>query len=207
MASVIFPFGFLVQNAPPTPPTFAGSRQSASMKELFRAWVGKVPKDSPSYMELRDRLDFGILFFSFGVLVSASGAWSNFSNQTFSPHGYTAQRSGLFDATFLASGIVAALVSAPLFDRFLSPYLGFTIRTLLPIVAAIWVSFIWVVRPNNSAVLFPLNAILGICSFIMLPIALELGAEVTRNAEMSCTLLFFGYALAACVFDFSVTSY
>lgn len=79
----VFPFGFLLQDSPPTPPTFAGSKRAAGMRELLKAMLGKVPIDSPSYMELRDRLDFGLLLVVFGILVSATGTWSNFSNQIY----------------------------------------------------------------------------------------------------------------------------
>lgn len=153
------------------------------MTQLFKAWVGRVDIHDPSYMEFRDRLDFLITFISFGILCSATTSWSNFSNQTFSPHGYTASQSGYFDATLVGAGIVAAITSAPLFGRYLSNYLSIAIRALLPIIAAIWVSFIWLVKPHNSAALFPLFIIVGICSFTLLPIALELGAEVTVSSS------------------------
>jgi hypothetical protein len=40
------------------------------MTSLFKALVGKEPVDSTQYMDLRDRVDFGLLFLVFGVYVS-----------------------------------------------------------------------------------------------------------------------------------------
>jgi MFS transporter, FLVCR family, MFS-domain-containing protein 7 len=70
IATVVFPFGFILQEQPPTPPTFAGSTKSPGMTSLFKALVGKEPVDSTQYMDLRDRVDFGLLFLVFGVYVS-----------------------------------------------------------------------------------------------------------------------------------------
>lgn len=186
LASAVFPLGFLVQDKPPTPPTWSGSKKSPSMVQLFKGWFGKVPLDDPSYMDFHDRVDFTIAFIAFGLMASATTSWSNFSNQTYSPHGYSATQSGLLDATLLGAGIIAAITTAPLFDRFLFRWLSILIRVLLPIIAACWVSFIWLVKPNNLPVLFPIYAIIGVCSFTLLPVVLELGAEVTVRT-LSCS--------------------
>jgi FLVCR family MFS transporter 7 len=45
------------------------------------------------------------------------------------------------------------------------------------------------VKPDNTGGLFAIMAIIGICSLIMLPVGLELGAEVTRNADGSAAIL------------------
>jgi hypothetical protein len=49
------------------------------MASLFRALVGKEPVDSAQYMDLRDRVDFALLFLVFGVYVSQSERWSAYS--------------------------------------------------------------------------------------------------------------------------------
>lgn len=112
----------------------------------------------------------------------------------FSPYGYSEGTAGLMSATLLGAGVVSTIFVSPLFDRFLSGYIAITIRLLLPVVAASWLSLIWTIKPNNLAALFPTFAIIGICSFILLPMGLEIGAEVTRNSETSCALLWFGCA-------------
>lgn len=52
-----------------------------------------------------------------------------------------------------------------------------------------------IVKPNNSGGLFAIMTILGIGSVPMLPVALELACDLTRNADASSSLLWFGYAL------------
>lgn len=49
------------------------------------------------------------------------------------------------------------------------------------------------VRPHNLGGLFALMAILGVCSISMLPVALELAAELTRNANASSAILWATY--------------
>jgi FLVCR family MFS transporter 7 len=48
------------------------------------------------------------------------------------------------------------------------------------------------VRPDNTAALFIIMAVIGICTITMLPVALELACELTRNADGSSALIWFG---------------
>ena len=43
----------------------------------------------------------------------------------------------------LLSGIIAALVTSPLFDRVLTNHLAISAKCALPIMAGCWVSLIW----------------------------------------------------------------
>lgn len=52
----------------------------------------------------------------------------------------------------------------------------------------------FVVKPNNEAVLFVLVAIIGATGLTLLPVVLELGVELTRNADGSSAVLWFRYA-------------
>lgn len=79
--------------------------------------------------------------------------------------------------------------------RLFGPNLQWAVRTFLPIISACWIAQIWNVKPSNDGAIFAVMAIVGICSFLLLPVGLELGAEVTRNAEASCGLLWFKYVL------------
>jgi FLVCR family MFS transporter 7 len=56
------------------------------------------------------------------------------------------------------------------------------------------------VRPNNSGAIFALMALIGVCSLPLLPMGLELAVEVTRNADASSALLFFGSNVLNVVF-------
>lgn len=48
---------------------------------LVNALLGREPIDSPQYMDLRDRIDFTLIFLVFGVFCAATTTWSNFGNQ------------------------------------------------------------------------------------------------------------------------------
>ena len=52
-------------------------------------------------------------------------------------------------------------------------------------------SMLYIVKPNNTGALFALMAIMGATSLTMLPVALELAVELTRNADGSSAILWF----------------
>jgi MFS family permease len=189
ISTAVAPALFLIDNEPKSPPTYAGSKAPQSLHSLLRAMVGKVSPDDPAYMAPRERLDFTINTLLFGVLVGAANALSILSAQYFEPEGYSDTISGLFGATLLLSGVIAGVFTAPLFDRVLTHHLGITLKVLVPIAAGAWLSLIWAVKPDNTGGLFAIMAIIGICSLILLPVGLELGAEVTRNADGSAAIL------------------
>lgn len=124
-------------------------------------------------------------------------------------------------AALLLSGIVAAIATSPAFDRILTHHLGITVRILCPIIAMGWCSLIWAgkeillsfllesltylvfsaVRPHNAAALFIIFVVIGVCSITLLPVAIELGVELTRNPDGSSALLWFLCALSFFVSD------
>ncbi|KAJ6577555.1 major facilitator superfamily domain-containing protein, partial [Mycena capillaripes] len=190
VSTAVVPFVLLIGDAPPTPPTYSGSTKSPSLLVLVRAMLGK--ETSPeSRMELRERIDFAVLLLLFGTLVASANAFALLSGQILAPQGYSDHDAGLMGATLLLCGIAAAIVTAPLFDRVFTSHLARTMKILVPIVAGGWFSLIWVVRPHNAAALFVIMAIIGASSLTLLPVALELGCEVTRNAQGSSALLWF----------------
>ncbi|KAJ7220282.1 major facilitator superfamily domain-containing protein [Mycena pura] len=190
VSTSVAPFVLLIGDAPPTPPTYSGSTKSPSLMVLVKALLGQ--RTTPeSHMEPRERLDFFVLLVIFGTLVAASNAFALLSGQIMAPQGYSDHESGLMGATLLLCGIAAAVVTAPLFDRVFTSHLALTMKTLVPVVAAGWLSLIWVVRPHNTAALFVIMAFIGAASLTLLPVALELGCEVTRNAQASSAMLWF----------------
>jgi len=54
----------------------------------------------------------------------------------------------------IISGIIAALATAPLFDRVLTKHLGFTSKIVVPILSVAWLSLIWDGVCVSSAILF-----------------------------------------------------
>ncbi|KAF8320695.1 MFS general substrate transporter [Clavulina sp. PMI_390] len=179
--------------APPTPPTYAGSHERApGVPEVARAAFGLTSRNSAHSTHLkmtpRQRVDLLIVTIVFGVLVGAADAFFVLVDQICNPYGYSNNASGNMGGALIISGIIAAIVSAPLFDRVLTHHLGFVAKVLVPIMSVAWLSLIWDVRPNNYAGLYPVFVIIGVCSFILLPVALELGAEITSSAETSSAI-------------------
>jgi MFS transporter, FLVCR family, MFS-domain-containing protein 7 len=120
-------------------------------------------------------------------------------------------------AALLLSGIVAAIITSPIFDRVLTHHLGLAVRIMCPIIAAAWLSLIWAskkvllpffisslssamfipVRPDNDVALFAIFIVIGMCSITLLPVAVELGVELTRNPDGSSAVLWFLCALCS----------
>ena len=68
---MVSPLIFLVRDEPPTPPTLAAAQHSPSVWSFLRAMIGREPQNLPMYMTIRERFDFAVLAFVFGVLVAA----------------------------------------------------------------------------------------------------------------------------------------
>ncbi|EIW81787.1 MFS general substrate transporter [Coniophora puteana RWD-64-598 SS2] len=188
ITSAVAPATFLIGERPPTPPTYSGSQPSESIVSLVRAMLGmKCPERA--YMSWRERLDFTLMILIFGALVGASNTFSILSAEYLEPAGYSDDLIGLMGASLLLAGIIGAIATAPLFDRYLTHHYGVTLKTLVPLVAAGWLSLVWAVKPDNTAALFAIFCVIGVGSMIMLPIGRELGCELTRSADGSAALL------------------
>ncbi|KAF8342314.1 major facilitator superfamily domain-containing protein [Cantharellus anzutake] len=180
--------GLFVLNEPPIPPTFAGSVRSPSPMEVFRACVGKT-RPGQLYMTRRQVIDFAIVTWLFGVYVAAANSLFTLVNEILAPHGYSSNASGNMGGAFIIAGIIGALVTSPLFDRVLTHHLGITTKILIPIIGVAWLSLIWDVRPHNYGGLYAVFVVMGVGSFILLPVALELGCEITSSPEASSSIL------------------
>ncbi|KIL59623.1 hypothetical protein M378DRAFT_169009 [Amanita muscaria Koide BX008] len=191
ISTAVTPLAFLVTKAPPTPPTYSASKPSPSLITLLRAIVGKVDPSSEAYMSRQSRIDFIILTVVFGIFVTTIDSFSVLTGEIFGPEGYSSITSGLLGASVLLTGIVGAIITAPLFDRVFTHHFAIAIKLLVPILAGGWLSLVWAVRPNNKAVLFVIMSVIGVTSITLLPIFLELSADITRNADGSSAILWF----------------
>ncbi|KAG9092784.1 hypothetical protein FRC07_011589, partial [Ceratobasidium sp. 392] len=185
---------------------FAGSHPSPPAAQVFRAFFGNA-RPGEAVMSRRERLDMAINTILFGVLVAAFDAFSILINQIFAPYGYSSDASGIFGGVLILAGIVGAAVFAPVFDRYLTHHLALAAKILVPILAGSYIGLIWdgrSFRANNDAGIFVLMVVLGVSSFTLLPIALEIGCEVTRSAETSSAVLWFAGNLLSVVFVLSM---
>ncbi|OCH88926.1 MFS general substrate transporter [Obba rivulosa] len=183
------PIALFVMNAPPTPPTYTGARKNPSYMSLVRAMLGKESPEASTYMTVRQRIDFSIMILNFGILVGVTSSFSLLTNQVLAPYGYSPGTAGLIGATLLLVGLVAAAVTSPLFDRVFTYHLALTSKVLTPLLAGAWLSLIWAVRRDDAGALYGLMAIIGAISLTLLPVAIELACELTRNAVVSSAIL------------------
>ncbi|GJE91828.1 MFS general substrate transporter [Phanerochaete sordida] len=200
ISTAVMPCALLIRDAPPTPPTYAASQPRPHFMSLVRALAGKEPRDRPTYMSLRERIDFAILTLNFGVLVGAVNSYTLLTAQVLSPYGYGSHTAGLMGATILISGVVCALVTSPLSDRVFTHHIALMLKVICPALGVLWLSLIWAVKPNDAAGLFVIMALIGGCSITILPLALELAVELTRHADGSVAVQWFAGNLMAVVF-------
>ncbi|GJE88916.1 MFS general substrate transporter [Phanerochaete sordida] len=200
ISTAVMPCALLILNAPPTPPTYAASQPRPPFMSLVRALSGREPRDRPTYMTLRERIDFAILTLNFGVLVGAVNSYTLLSDQILAPYGYQSHTSGLMGATILISGVVCALVTSPLSDRVFTHHTALMCKIICPTLGVLWLSLIWAVKPNDAGGMFAIMALIGGCSITLLPLALELAIELTRNASGSVALQWFAGNLMGVIF-------
>ncbi|QRV79125.1 major facilitator superfamily transporter [Ceratobasidium sp. AG-Ba] len=203
ITTVAVPTVFFIYPLPPTPPTFAGSLSSPPAAQVFRAWIGRS-RPGEAFMSKQERIDLFIVTILFGVLVGPFDAFSILINQVFAPYGYSSDASGIFGGVLILAGIVGAAVMSPIFDRYLTHHLGLASKVLVPVLAGSYIGLIWDVRANNDAGIYVLMVVIGVASFTLLPVALEIGCEVTRSAETSSSVLWFAGNLLSVVFVLSM---
>ncbi|KAG8728668.1 hypothetical protein FRC11_010468 [Ceratobasidium sp. 423] len=203
ITSAAVPTSILIASKPPIPPTYAGSHPSPPTVQVFRAFIGKA-RQSEAFMSFRERLDMTIVTFLFGAFVGAFSAFSILINQIFAPYGYSSDAAGIMGGVLILAGIIGAAILSPIFDRYLTHHLALATKILVPLLAASYIALIWDVRANNYAGLYVVMVVIGVASFTLLPIALEIGCEVTRSAETSSAVLWFAGNLLSVVFVLSM---
>lgn len=174
--------------------------RNSSDRSLQRQTTPVQETHVDAYMTMRERIDFAIMFFTFGVLVAGANSFSILSNQLLQPYGYSEDTAGFMGAALLLSGLAAAFLTAPLLDRVFPNHLGLVARIISPIIALAWLSLIWAVRPDNTAALYVIFVVIGSCSLTILPVGLELGCEITRNSGASSAILWFSGNLFGIIF-------
>ncbi|KII86720.1 hypothetical protein PLICRDRAFT_163999 [Plicaturopsis crispa FD-325 SS-3] len=193
----------LIKSEPPTPPTFAASQGAPPLIGLCRTVFGLDSKDRPEKstdMTTRERVDLLLLVWIFGILVATVNSFGLITGEVFNPYNYPASQAGTFGATLLIAGMVASISASVLFDRVLTHHIAITTKTLAPLIAAAWVALIFAVRPNAAPGIYVIMAVIGMAGVTLLPIALELGVELTRNPEGSSAMMWFSANVFGLVF-------
>ncbi|KAF9094904.1 hypothetical protein BGX23_001410 [Mortierella sp. AD031] len=178
---------------PPTPPSpSAAEALDQTAEEPF--WV--------SLKKVGSNKQFLILMTLFGTFVGFFNAFSSLITLFTKPFGYTAEESGYFGAAMVVAGLVGAGISGPLMDR--TKQFKSVIKSMVPLATLFYIIFIFVVRKDFFIGIIVVSAFLGIFSFAMLPVVLELGVECTYpvTPASSTSLLWGSGQLFAVVFLF-----
>ncbi|KAI0689392.1 major facilitator superfamily domain-containing protein [Cytidiella melzeri] len=195
ISTVLAPCALLMSEAPPTPPTYAATQRNPSVASLMRALIGREPKANHTFMTIRERIDFTIITLNFGIFAGVVNSFSILTSQDFEPYGYSNDTAGFFGATLLLVGLLMAGITAPLFDRVLTHHLALTCKLFCPTLGVLWLSMIWagqqlpILKANDEGALYAIMALIGGLSLPILPAALELAVELTRNADASAAIL------------------
>ncbi|KAF8754754.1 MFS general substrate transporter [Rhizoctonia solani] len=206
ITSAVTPTVLLIGSKPPVPPCFTrwfpkfAAFDANSPSSCGRARQGEA------FMSPRERADMVIITLLFGSLVGAFSAFSILISQIFTPYGYSSDEAGIMGGVLILAGIVGAAIFSPLVDRYLSNRLALVAKALVPLLAACYISLIWDVQPNNYAGIYVVMVLIGVSSFTLLPIALEIGCEVTRSAETSSAMLWFTGNLLSVTFALSMAA-
>ncbi|KAI4604584.1 hypothetical protein J4E80_011026 [Alternaria sp. BMP 0032] len=169
---------FFIPAAPPTPPSASSviSKTSimTSLKHMLR---------TPA---------FYLVFFTFSVYTGFFNAFTSLLNQILYPYGYTEDEAGICGAVLIVVGLVACAITSPIIDRTHAYLLG--IKILCPVLSAAYLAMIWAPQTRTIVAPYVLGAVLGACSFSLLPIALEYLVEITFPAspEVSSTICWVG---------------
>ncbi|KAH9810351.1 major facilitator superfamily domain-containing protein [Melampsora americana] len=129
----------------------------------------------------RDRIDFFLLTWLFGTLRPLP-TYTILIEQIYSPYGFNSDQAGYFGIASIIPGLMSAGISSPILDRFLRRSKGLIIKVLGPLLGLTYFGLIWIPKSKNLGAIYVFNIGIGIFSFISLPVALELGADITHKA-------------------------
>ncbi|KAF9369950.1 hypothetical protein CPB97_003141 [Podila verticillata] len=182
---------FFMADRPPTPPSpSAAEALLETSEEPFWVSLKKVGKNR----------QFLILMFVFGTFVGFFNAFSSLIAQFSEPFGYTANDAGYFGAAMIVAGLVGAGIAGPVIDR--NKQYKLLLKCMVPVATLFYIIFNFVVRKEMFTAIIVVSALLGLCSFAMLPVILELGVECTYpvTPSSSTSLLWASGQLFAVVF-------
>ena len=154
---------FFIPSRPPTPV----SPSSSHTKYPLRTTLPLLLRNPTFYL----------LLLPFSVYVGFFNSLSSLLTQILTPYDYSETASGIAGALLILVGLAAAAVTSPIIDRS-KRYLPL-IKTLVPIIAACYLAFIWAPGARTAVAPYIICSVLGAASFSLVPVALEWLVEVT----------------------------
>ncbi|EFX01056.1 cell surface receptor major facilitator superfamily transporter transporter [Grosmannia clavigera kw1407] len=180
---------FFVYDKPPTPVAPSAETTKATLRESF--WL------------LSRSVEFWLIFIPFAVFVGFFNSVSSLLNQIMEPYGYSDDASGIAGAVLIIAGLVCAAITSPILDRTKS-FLA-TIKICVPVVGLCYLAFIWMPQTHDQGGLagpYVVLAVLGAACFTLVPVAIEMLAELTHpvSPEVTSTLCWSGGQLLGGIF-------
>lgn len=191
----ILPVFFMSENPPTHPSLSAATLQTTTLNGTYLSFWS-------SLLKVAKNRQFWILWFGFSIFVAFFDVFSTLINQIVLPFGYSNADSGIFGMVLILAGLFGAIITGPYIDKTKKHKL--VLKLLTPMIAIMYIIFIFVVRPNFFAGICITTALLGIFSFGLLPVVLELGVECTypMTPSSSTSLLWIGGQLFSIIFLF-----
>ncbi|KAF9557986.1 hypothetical protein EC968_007323 [Mortierella alpina] len=140
---------------------------------------------------------FRLLLLAFATFVGCFNTLATLIVEFSTPYGYTATEAGYFGAAIILAGLVGAVISGPVTDRF--KIYKLLCKTFVPMAAIMYLCLVFVIRRDALYKIMGVCIVLGFASFAALPPALELAVEITypvTPASSTSILWAAGQALA-----------
>eukprot|EP00035_Acanthoeca_spectabilis_P036316 m.38900 g.38900 ORF g.38900 m.38900 type:complete len:476 (-) comp7894_c0_seq1:1441-2868(-) len=155
---------FGMQAKPPTPPSASAEDHEeesfvAGLHRLFGSW------------------QYWLIFMAFGIGVGIFNAVATLMSQILVGQQYTEDDAGLCSAILIGAGIFGAAGAGVLLDH-TKWFLGI-FKTCFIFATASFALFSYYQEPNQLHVIMGVTAVMGFFCFALLPVALELGVEIT----------------------------
>ncbi len=154
---------FFIPARPPTPVAASSTISRPSLKDQ-------------TVLLARNKL-FWIVFGAFSIYVGFFNSISSLLAQSLTPYGFSQNDAGIAGAILILVGLGSAAVASPLVDKY-KPYVT-VMRSLLPIIGACYIAFIWAPPAGTIVAADIICAVLGASSFILVPVVLEWLVEIT----------------------------
>ncbi|UKZ92795.1 uncharacterized protein TrAFT101_007731 [Trichoderma asperellum] len=177
---------FFIPSQPPTP---VGASSETPKMPLI-----------PSIRTAIRSPELWLVFITFSVYVGIFNAVSSLLNQILVPYGFTDDQAGIGGAVLIVVGLVTAAITSPILDR--TKHFLLSLKIIVPIVAACLVIFIWMPQTKALAGPYVILAIIGAGCFAVVPIAVELLADLSHpiSPELTSTAAWAGGQLFGAIF-------
>ncbi|KAG2221677.1 hypothetical protein INT45_002715 [Circinella minor] len=161
-----------IPSKPKTPPSYSASN-SKERRMPFRE----------SIRLLFTNFDFIIIWFTFGVMCGLFSTVTSLLAQILLPYGISEDDAGLAAVALIVAGIVGAVSSGIFIDK--TGKHVWILRAFVPVAGFMYLALLFVVKPDNYGAIVGICAIMGFCTFSLLPVALELSVECSYPVSES----------------------